>query len=147
MFALTWKFWVWPLLHFPRTGMTEVLFGEHTSVTNIHTPQSYFTPRQTRSHTPQSPSRHCTCLLCFQLPYFLCFSFQLPPPPPHPQHCNHGAESHRSANLDNLPSSFSYPNIRCIFVFNICMSGKEVVICKRNKITTNTSAAVQEKAC
>lgn len=60
-----------------------------------------------RHRAPNSLSRHYTCLLCFRLPYFLCFSSPLPrpPSPPLPRQ-QRGTEIHTSATLQNSPLLF-----------------------------------------
>lgn len=87
------------------------------------------------SHTPQSPSRHYACLLCFQLPYFLCFSFQLLP-----FTSNHSVRKFTGLRLNNSPHHththtplllFQLSKHFICFCFQ-CLYGTEVGICNND---------------
>lgn len=112
--------------------MTAALFW---NILNSHMPQSVFTPHQnlsTFAPTLQYPSRHYACLLCFQLPYFLCFSFQLLLFPP-----NHTVR--KFTGLQPLTTSPTLPVIQTLLLF--CFQYPYAWE-NRQKVTTNTSAAV-----
>lgn len=82
-------------------------------------PQSNFAPHRTLStvlffsHTPQPPSRHSACLLCFRLPHFLCFSFQSLPTRLQAR----GTEIRRSENSEQSPLLLQLSKLCFCFCF------------------------------
>lgn len=64
-------------------------------------------------HTPQPPSRHSACLLCFRLPHFLCFSFQSLPT----RLQAHGTEIRRSENSEQSPLLLQLSKLCFCFCF------------------------------
>jgi len=128
--------------------MTAALFElthTHSSV-SLHSSESF----HLSSHTTQSLSRHYACLLCFQRPYFLCFSSQLLPLTP-----NH--TERKFAGLRPLTISPTRPVIQTLllflffsgWLFKSCCQTLNIIIggCQLKKTSTYSGRTLTVRNC